>query len=117
MSVHARKDVGALTGMDLSGDGWLKQARLKRARAVFEPEVIEEVSRLVRRVAWLRRKAARLPIGNGKSKTLLEAARLQALAALLPAALSPRPIQKFPPVGSRHEQRAIRLLNELADVA
>lgn len=115
------------SAVDLGDERWLERARAKRARAVYTEAVQVEVARLVRRIGWLTGKAARLPVvrksggqlalSNGRAKAELEAARLQALALVLPQALSGLPVAKHPVVGGRHEQRAIRLLNEIADAA
>lgn len=113
--------------VDLGEKGWIKEARTKRARAEYADAVKIEVARLTRRVSWLTRKAARLPIrhrcdgrvvpSNGKAKAQTEAAQLQALATMLPLALSAKRTVIIPEHGSRHMQRAIRLLNEIAAVA
>lgn len=100
----------------LDDERWIAHARRRRALAAYEPQVQGEVDRLNARAARLRSKARRMPIGNGKRTALLDARRCDALAVVLTAALTGRPVQKHHVVGDDHERRAIRLLNELADV-
>ena len=107
--------VRAETAIDLGGKKWLAEAKQRRARAAFADQVATEITRLTSRISWLQRKAARLPIGNGRRKAKLEAQRLQAVAMMLPIALDGRQVQKLPEgFGSTHQQRAVRLLNDLA---
>jgi hypothetical protein len=105
------------TAVDLRDEKWLRQAKIRRARAAFAEQVEAEVQHLAGRVSFLQRKALRLPRGNGRRKAELEAVRLQALALLLPIALSGKPILELPEAGGRHAQRAVRLLNDIASAA
>jgi hypothetical protein len=118
MSVQTKHPIGALTGVDLGAGAWIRQARAKRARAAYEPEVTEELARLARRISWVNRKAARLPKGSNHAKKLsAEAADCQVLSALLPQALAGKQVQKLQ-AGAQHPTitRAIVLLNELAGI-
>jgi hypothetical protein len=117
MSVQTKHDIGAMTGVDLADDQWIKQARAKRARAAYEPRVTDEITLLTRRVSWLQRKARRLPLNsNARKAATAQAVALQQLARMLPIALSGRTTVKIIPGPGRHEQRAVALLHELAAI-
>lgn len=117
MSATAKHEIGATVGVDLSDERWLRRARASRARASYAERVQEEIARLARRISWLSRKAARLPLNsNGRKQAIAEAAACRTLAALLPRALEGHAVPKLPlqqqPVG----ERAARLLSELAGI-
>lgn len=107
-------EVGAISGVDLSADGWVREARRRRALAAFAERVEEENERLLRRASWLQRKVARLPLNsNGRSSALTEASDCETLADLLPRAQRGEPTPKFKVPGRRHLCRAVRLLHSL----
>jgi hypothetical protein len=104
--------VGAHKGVDLADHDVLRQARRRRAANTLHQG---EAQLLRHRIDHLRRKAARMPIGNGRRKASAEADRLQALSAALAQALEGRfPHKLHPELPTVLERRVVRLINDIA---
>ena len=59
-----------------------------KAKAEFTAKAVIEVGRLSKRIAYLERKHARLPISNGKRKTAAQIATLKAQREQLAEAIT-----------------------------
>lgn len=111
METVTAERVGAHGGVDLADPDVIRQAR--RRRAVHQLHKGEE-DMLRHRIDHLRRKAARMRIGNGKRAVLAEAARLQQLDQTLKLALEGRFAHKLhPDAPTDLERRVIRLVNDI----
>lgn len=114
MAAAPVRQIKAETAVDLGADGWVKEARRRRALSGMTAEVEAETSRLIRRASWLQRKAARLPLrSNGRRSATVEAASCQALAQILPLAQQGKATPRFAPPPAKHLQRAVGLLHTL----
>lgn len=103
--------IGAHTGVDLADHDVLREARRRRAANTLHHG---EEQLLRHRIDHLRRKAARMPIGNGRRKVRAEADRLQALSTALVQALEGRfPHKLHPELPTVLERRVARLINDI----
>lgn len=108
-----RERVGGHQGVDLADAGVMAEARRRRAARHLEQG---EADLLRHRIDHLRRKAARMRIGNGRRKVLAETARLQQLGHALDQALEGRFPHKLSPnhAPTPLEARVVRLINDIA---
>jgi len=99
--------------VDLADPAVLADVGAQRKRAALADEVEQECARLRSRASYLERKIARMPIGNARRKARSELDRLRQLEPMLRHSLEHGHKLKFAAVGSRFEERALRLLNDL----